>query len=317
MKCSQCAAENDVDARFCRKCGNDLGAKPTEATSVGKAKRGGFYRFCLGAAVVWTCFLLGLFLAMGMSMVNHGISNPAVFGLGFGMGLVVFAGVWFIGIVVLLLLALATRPSPPAQWPRATKVATACIAVIVFIWPLVSASRMPTPSSPVAVSSNPLTSSPTGVGAETQWQIREDKSAMDGSKTVVISRDAENEIQGWLESNRPSLIVRCQERKTEAYIVTGTAANVEYDTDNHTVRLRFDDSEPVTQHWSASTDDKALFSPNAIEFAKMLVGSKSLAFEFTPLNANPAIIHFRLEGLAPYLQKAAAACGWQMPRGTV
>jgi len=139
---------------------------------------------------------------------------------------------------------------------------------------------------------------------------------MDGTKTVVISRDAENDIQGWLESNRPSLIVRCQERKTEAYIVTGTAANVEYDTDSHTVRLRFDDGKPITQHWSASTDDKALFAPNAIEFAKNLVGSKLLTFEFTPFNANPAVVHFRLEGLAPYLQKAAAACGWQMPRVT-
>jgi type VI secretion system protein VasI len=139
---------------------------------------------------------------------------------------------------------------------------------------------------------------------------------MDGSKTVVLSRDAENEIQGWLGSNRPTLIVRCRERKTEAYIVTGAAASVEYDTDSHTVRLRFDDARPITQHWGASTDDKALFSPKGVELAKKLVDAKSLTFEFTPFNANPAIVHFKLEGLAPYLQKAAAACGWQMPRGT-
>jgi type VI secretion system protein VasI len=316
MKCSQCAAENDADSRYCKKCGSELGPKATETNSAGKAKRGGFYRFCLGTTAIWTCFLLGSFLATGMTMVNHGISDPAVFGLGFGMGLIFFAGVWFIGVVVLLLLALATRPSPSVQWPRATKVATACIAVIVFIWPIVNASRLPAPSGHISASSNPLAIAPNGVGAEAQWQIREDKSAMDGTKTVVISRDAENDIQGWLESNRPSLIVRCQERKTEAYIVTGTAANVEYDTDSHTVRLRFDDGKPITQHWSASTDDKALFAPNAIEFAKNLVGSKLLTFEFTPFNANPAVVHFRLEGLAPYLQKAAAACGWQMPRVT-
>jgi type VI secretion system VasI family protein len=139
---------------------------------------------------------------------------------------------------------------------------------------------------------------------------------MDGSKTVVISRDADNEIQGWLESNRPSLIVRCKEHKTEAYIVTGMAANVEYDTDSHSVRLRFDDGNPVTQHWSASTDGKALFAPGAIDLAKKLVGSKSLTFEFTPFNANPAIVHFTLEGLAPYLQKAADACGWRVPTET-
>lgn len=313
MKCIQCAVENDADSRFCKKCGADLGAKPTEATSAGKAKRGGFYRFCLGAAAIWTCFLLGSFLGTAMSMVSHGVSNPAVFGLGFGMSFILFAGVWFIGTVVLLLLALATRPSPPVQWPRATKVATACIALIVFVWPIVSVSRLPAPPSRAAAPSNPLITPGASATAEGQWQIREDKPPMDGSKTVVISRDAENDIQGWLESNRPSLIVRCQERKTETYIVTGTAATVEYDTDNHTVRLRFDDGKPITQHWSASTDDKALFAPNAIEFAKSLAGSKSLTFEFTPFNANPAVVHFRLEGLAPYLQKAARACGWQMP----
>ena len=55
---------------------------------------------------------------------------------------------------------------------------------------------------------------------------------MDGSKRIVISRDAENDIAGWLQSKRPSLIVRCQEGKTEAYIATGMAASVEYDTDS-------------------------------------------------------------------------------------
>jgi hypothetical protein len=215
----------------------------------------------------------------------------------------------------LLLLALATRPSPLTDWPRATKVAAACVSIVAFIWPMVSVSRLPSPSTAVAPGSPPpapLSSPPT----EGQWRIREDKSPMDGSKTVVISRDAENDIETWLASKRPTLIVRCHERKTEAYVVTGTAASVEYGADTHTVRVRFDAAKPITQHWGASTDDNALFAPNGIEFAKKLVSSKSLVFEFTPFNASPAVAHFRLEGLGPYLQKAASACGWQMPGDT-
>jgi len=114
MKCSQCAAENDADSRYCKKCGSELGPKATETNSAGKAKRGGFYRFCLGTTAIWTCFLLGSFLATGMTMVNHGISDPAVFGLGFGMGLIFFAGVWFFWL-------WRPGPVPPCNGPAQPK----------------------------------------------------------------------------------------------------------------------------------------------------------------------------------------------------
>jgi len=155
-----------------------------------------------------------------------------------------------------------------------------------------------------------------GTATAGQWQIKEDSSPMDGSKRVVISREAENEIAGWLQSKRPSLIVRCQEGKTEAYIATGMAASVEYDTDRHTVRLRFDNGRPTTQHWDESTDHEGLFAANAIQFARGLVGSKTLTFQFTPFDASPAVARFNLEGLAPYLQKAASACGWRVAEET-
>ena len=84
----------------------------------------------------------------------------------------------------------------------------------------------------------------------------------------------------------------------------------------HTVRLRFDDGKPTTQHWDESTDHEALFAPNAIQFAKELAGSKTLTFQFTPFDASPAVARFNLEGLAPYLEKAASACGWQIAEKT-
>jgi hypothetical protein len=125
-------------------------------------------------------------------------------------------------------------------------------------------------------------------------------------------RDAENDIQGWLKSMRPNLVLRCQEGKTNVYVVTGMAANVEYGTDGHTVRLRFDDGKPTTQYWSESTDHEALFAPNPTQLAKQLLKVKTLTFQFTPFNASPAVVRFNLEGLGPHLEKVANACGWQI-----
>lgn len=317
MKCNRCGADNDADARFCKKCGSALGAKVMKQTNPAQsAKSGRFHRFCLATAGIWTFFMLGSLLAMGFSLMGHGVIDPAVFGLGFGLGFAVLAGLWFIGTVVLLLAAVATRPKISAPWPRSTQVATVLLAVLALFWPVVKAVTFTPPQKLANASISPISGAATSATAGGQWQIKEDSSPMDGSKRIVISRDAEHDIAGWLQSKRPSLIVRCQEGKTEAYIATGLAATVEYDTDRHTVRLRFDDGKPTTQHWDESTDHEALFAPNAIQFARELVGSKTLTFQFTPFDASPAVARFNLEGLAPYLQKAASACGWHVAEGT-
>ena len=155
MKCRQCGTDNDIDARFCKKCGSGLAGKTIQPDSGQKAKSGGFYRFCLATAAIWTSFLLGSFLGMGISMVSHGVTDPAVFGLGFGMGFVLFAGLWFIGTVVLLLLALATRPSPPVSGHVQLRWQRPRLAILALFWPMVRASRPPSPSTPVTSPSSP------------------------------------------------------------------------------------------------------------------------------------------------------------------
>ena len=309
MKCKQCGAESEIDARFCKNCGSNLAGRTIQPDCGQKAKAGGFHRFCLATAAIWTFFMLGSLLAMGISLVNHGVIDPTAFGLGLGMGFTFLAGVWFIGTVVLLLLALVTRPSPRVRWSGAAKAVTASLSILAFIWPIVSASRPPSSSTP---GSTPGSGNGAAAAAGGPWQIDADRSPMDGSRRIVISRKADNDIAGWLQSKRPTLIVRCQEGRTEAYIQTGMAASVEYDTDSHTVRVRFDERKPTTQQWSESTDHEALFAPSAIQFAKALVNAKTLTFQFTPFNASPAVVHFNVEGLRPYLNTVASACGWQV-----
>jgi type VI secretion system protein VasI len=141
---------------------------------------------------------------------------------------------------------------------------------------------------------------------------------MDDSKTITLSLDSGNVIQGPVGPSRPTLVIRCKENKTDVYVVTGMAASVEDDNlsdispNHHTVRLRLDQASPQTAYWYGSNDDKALFAGDGEELAKELAESQTLTFEFTPFDANTAVARFDLTGLSARLPKVADACGWSL-----
>lgn len=149
---------------------------------------------------------------------------------------------------------------------------------------------------------------------ETDWRVNEGTSAMDDSPTVVLSLDAIASFSAWPRKElTPTLIIRCQEKRTQIYIVNGTSAAVEYEhSDAATVRFRLDEGAAFSQVWSESTDGDALFAPNAITLARRLVKATELTYQFTPFNSNPATSTFNLYGLDAVLPKVAAACGWKI-----
>jgi hypothetical protein len=153
--------------------------------------------------------------------------------------------------------------------------------------------------------------------APDKWQTSESHSQMDDSKTVVLALDSEDQIQGPLGAVRPSLIIRCEEKRTSVYVVTGMAARVEEDIeggprDFHTVRTRLDDAPASTEpYWSESTDHKALFTQyESVGFAKKLAEAQTFTFQFTPFDGSPQVARFDLRGLDVHLHKVAEACGW-------
>lgn len=153
---------------------------------------------------------------------------------------------------------------------------------------------------------------PAAPAAAGKWSESRKTSPMDDSQTVVMGLDAENEVRGWLKSERPRLIVRCMENRTEVYMVTGMSASIESgDLDRHTVRVRFDDATAQQQSWTESTDNQALFAPGAIAFARRLASAKTLRMQFVPFNASPATVTFDVSGFDQHIEKVAAACKWQ------
>jgi len=195
------------------------------------------------------------------------------------------------------------------------------VAFVVLLWIVGRFTARPSPAAPQSAAQQPATD---------KWHVTEDRSTMDDSKTEVLSLDSDDIIQGPLGPYKPSLVIRCKEGKTDIYVVTGMAASVEEDLDGgpidtHTVRLRLDQGSAESYGWSESTDHKALFASDAVygqddqvvaysggttALAKQLATAQTLAFQFTPFDANPAIARFDLRGLGTHLSKIADACKW-------
>lgn len=175
-----------------------------------------------------------------------------------------------------------------------------------------STSQSTPTATPRAVGSSPTPVEPPKPVPGGKWRTSTDRSQMDDSTGATLSLSAENEIEGWLKKQVPTLIVRCREKSTDVYIVTGMAPAVESgDHDRASVRIRFDDANATVQQWNKSTDSEALFSRNAIPTARALAKAETLRFQFTPFNASPVIATFDVEGLAHHLPEVASKCGWK------
>lgn len=156
-----------------------------------------------------------------------------------------------------------------------------------------------------------LSSPKTSKATVSKWRVSKETSRIDDSMNVVLSLRAESSITGWPRKNHtPSLILRCKEKETEAYIVTGMSPQVEYGTDDATVTLRFDKDKATKVQMTKSTDGEALFFEPSVGFIKSMLDHSTLLFEFTPFNSSPAMTSFDLRGLAEAIKPLRETCGW-------
>lgn len=148
--------------------------------------------------------------------------------------------------------------------------------------------------------------------SDDKWTENSSVNAMDNTKQVTLALKADNDIQSFIGSATPSLIIRCKENSTDAYVSLGTQVEVEYgETDSAKVRVKYDDGSPIGERWSKATSGDALFSPAANTFAKKLATSQTFMFEFTPFQKSAETVTFNVRGLDKHLGKVASACGWQ------
>lgn len=162
-----------------------------------------------------------------------------------------------------------------------------------------------------SVAKSPARVDPISVAQPGKWRLVKSKSQFDDGPTIVLSLLAENTIRGWLATSTPILFLRCQEKRTEAYIATGMPASVESGgMDFHTVRLRYGDEPAFITAMSQSTDNKSLFFSDPTNSITRMWNAHTLLVGFTPFNANPVTIRFDVSGLPFAIQPLREACGW-------
>lgn len=149
------------------------------------------------------------------------------------------------------------------------------------------------------------------------WMVTSSSDKMDDVTNVSLMLLANDRLNLPFPYNDavPSLVIRCQKRKTDLFVVTHTPVETSHDGDYNElgskIRARFDGSPPSTSYWSESTDHSAVFAPNPIALARKLSGTKEWLVEFTPFDAGPVTTIFDTDGLAGVLNQVAAACNWK------
>ena len=144
-----------------------------------------------------------------------------------------------------------------------------------------------------------------------KWTRSVWQSPLDDSQAVAFFLDGNLPIEGSYESVTPTLILRCLEGTTDAYIVTGLSANPELGLYNeYTVVLRFDDDAAFTVRAGESTDGESLFLPSPISIIKQMPEHDHLLFQFTPFDSDPGYSIFDLAGALGNVEELRATCGW-------
>lgn len=148
-----------------------------------------------------------------------------------------------------------------------------------------------------------------------KWIVSQSASSFDDSPSVTIAVQSEVEVKGWPNlSERPLLVVRCQEGKTDVFIGTGMTGRIlfgQYGQDLGTeMRMRYDNGEVFTYAMAGAENKKAYFVQDAVAEAKYMLNKRSLLVEFTPFNSNTQEFTFDLSGLGEIIAPLRKACSW-------
>jgi len=128
------------------------------------------------------------------------------------------------------------------------------------------------------------------------WVRSESTDPMDGTKQVVLIADA-------VDGSGGSLIIRFKGRKLDVYVNTDEIV----DDESASVRIKFDDGDPVIQTWGRSTSYKSVFAPNPFSLLMRLQRAKKFYIEYKPYQRVPETIIFNASGLSAALPEAQMA----------
>jgi hypothetical protein len=204
-----------------------------------------------------------------------------------------------LGCVVVIIAALGARGSASPE-PKAAPAAAAAAPRKVTSAPAKTAPQAAPAVAAVTLPPN----TPKWSSANRAFWVGNDRRA------VAFELNAINKVQVWMRTVQPMLVVRCMGKKTEVFVYTNSAAKMEPQDEDHTVRISFDNQPLSTDRWPDSADHDGLFSPDPVAFTQRLMAARLLRFGFTPHNAEPVLAQFDVTGLGDLIMPVAKQCGW-------
>jgi|GEM_PF-2610523 len=206
------------------------------------------------------------------------------------------------------------RASYPTRWLSKKVIVGMIILLVGFISTTVQALIMVAKMEREGISTSALagdTVPPSeGLSSPDAWSVSEGVSEMDDTRHIILHLSADERIRRWAP---PTLNIRCEENKTEVYVVTHARPQPEKNLDGRrSVRIRLDDGTAFGQEWVLSTDNQALFAPHPIELARQMAGAQRMLFEFTPAGSDRTLVRFTITGIDKRLPAVAELCGWSI-----
>ncbi len=164
-----------------------------------------------------------------------------------------------------------------------------------------------------AAATSPAPGATAAVTAVTHQWSREDEYRWiaNHKRSVAYELEADQQVRVWTTHVRPSLVVRCLNRKTEVFVYTETPSKIESTDGLHSVRLTFDDAAGSEERWPDSAEHDALFAPDGTALARRISSAHHLRFGFSPHNADPVQVDFELGDAATVMSHVAKTCGWK------
>jgi hypothetical protein len=127
-------------------------------------------------------------------------------------------------------------------------------------------------------------------------------------KGIALEVAARNETPIWMRTVRPLLVVRCADSRAEVFVFTDSAAAMEPQDGDHTVRVAFDGGGERSERWPDSASHDALFAPDGARLLDELGRAQAFTFGYTPHNSAPVVARFDVGGLRDRLGAAAKHC---------
>lgn len=137
-----------------------------------------------------------------------------------------------------------------------------------------------------------------------RWQKIVEIHPQDRTKAVQMMIEAENRLPA--QKDVAALVLSCQKGETDAYIIWRQYLGA-YDLD---VTWKAGTEPEVTEAWSLSTDNEAVFAPEPINFIKQLMLYDVLMVKTTPFNSEPLTLVFDTSGLDQEIDDLRNACKW-------